>query len=260
VSLELDEVWAYRQLLFFLTWRDLKVRYKQTVLGAGWAILQPFLATIVFTVFFGRVANLSSEGVPYLIFAFAGTLPWTFVSNATTNGSLSLVNAAGMITKVYFPRMALPISAVLGSAVDFLCSAVLLIPIMAWYGFAPTPRLLALPLFFVLATAVAIGVGMILASLNVNYRDVKYVVPFFMQMWMFASPVVYSASGLSQPWSTLYAFNPMVGVIEGFRWSILGTGSGPGLTTLASVATTTVLLVVGAFYLRRVDESMADVI
>jgi lipopolysaccharide transport system permease protein len=260
VSLELDALWAYRQLLFFLTWRDLKVRYKQTVLGAGWAILQPFLATVVFTIFFGRVAHLGSEGVPYLIFAFAGTLPWTYVANATTNGSLSLVNAAAMITKVYFPRMALPISAVLGCAVDFLCAAVLLIPIMAYYGFAPTPRLLALPLYFALATGVAVGVAMTLAALNVNYRDVKYVVPFFMQMWLFASPVVYSAAGLSEPWSTLYAFNPMVGVIDGFRWSILGTGGAPGLTTAASLLTTSILLVFGAYYLRHVDESMADVI
>jgi lipopolysaccharide transport system permease protein len=211
-------------------------------------------------VFFGRVAHLNSEGVPYLIFSFAATLPWTYFANATTQGSLSLVNAAAMITKVYFPRMALPISCVLGCAVDFLCAAVLLIPMMAWYGFAPTARLLALPLFFLLATGVAIGMSLLLSALNVSYRDVKYVVPFLLQMWMFATPVVYSAAGLAQPWKTLYALNPMVGVVEGFRWAIVGTSTSPGLTTLASVVTTLVLLAGGALYLRRVDRSMADVI
>lgn len=260
LTLELESLWAYRQLLFFLTWRDLKVRYKQTVLGASWALLQPFLATVVFTVFFGRVAHLSSDGVPYLIFSFAGTLPWTYVANATNQGSLSLVNASAMITKVYFPREALPISAVLGCAVDFLCGAVLLIPMMAWYGFAPTLRLLTLPLFFVLATGIALGASLFLSALNVKYRDVKYVIPFLTQMWLFATPVVYSASGLSEPWKTLYGFNPMVGVIEGFRWAIVGAGPVPGYSTLASIATTLVLLAGGALYLRHVDQSMADVI
>jgi len=259
-ALDLAPTWEYRQLLFFLTWRDLKVRYKQTALGAGWAILQPLLATIIFTVFFGRVAHLSSEGVPYVIFAFAGTLPWTYFANAMTNGSNSLVAAASMITKVYFPRMALPISAVFGCAVDFLCAAVLLIPLMAWYGEAPTWRLLALPAFFLLATGAALGMALFLSALNVSYRDVKYVIPFLTQMWMFATPVVYSAANLKQPWRTLYGLNPMVGVVEGFRWAIIGTGPAPGLTTLASVGTTVVLLIGGAAYLRHVDQSMADVI
>ncbi len=260
LSLELQPVWEYRQLLYFLTLRDLKVRYKQTVLGASWALIQPLLATIVFTVFFGRVAHLGSQGVPYLIFAFAGTLPWTYFANATTNGSNSLVNAAAMVTKVYFPRMALPISAVLGCAVDFLCAAVLLVPMMAWFGLAPTLRLLALPLFFLLATGAALGLAVFLSALSVSYRDVKYVIPFLTQLWLFATPVVYSASGLTQPWRTLYGLNPMVGVVDGFRWAIIGTGPSPGFTTLASVATTLVLLCGGAIYLRHVEQSMADVI
>lgn len=260
IGLDLGPLWEYRQLLFFLTWRDLKVRYKQTVLGASWALLQPLLATIVFTVFFGRVAHLKSDGVPYLIFSFAGTLPWTYFSNAMTTGSNSLVSAASMITKVYFPRIALPISSVLGCAFDFLCAAILIVPMMAYFDIAPTLRLFTLPLFFLLATATALGMSFLLAGLNVRYRDVKYVIPFLTQMWMFASPVVYSASGLSEPWKELYGLNPMVGVVNGFRWAILGKGPAPGVTTVASVAMAVILLVGGAVYLRRVDQSMADVI
>jgi lipopolysaccharide transport system permease protein len=260
LSLDLGPTWEYRQLLLFLTWRDLKVRYKQTVLGAGWAILQPLLATVIFAVFFGRVAHLSSEGVPYLFFAFAGTLPWTYFANAMTNGSNSLVAAAAMITKVYFPRMALPVSTVLGSAVDFLCAALLLVPMMIWYRETPSLRLLALPGFFLLATGIATGMALFLSALNVRYRDVKYVIPFLTQMWMFATPVVYSAMQLGQPWKTLYALNPMVAVVEGFRWSIIGTGGLTAGTLIVSVATTIGLLLIGALYLRHVDQSMADVI
>jgi lipopolysaccharide transport system permease protein len=260
LGLDLKPLWEYRQLLYFLTWRDLKVRYKQTVLGASWALLQPLLATIVFTVFFGKVAHLKSDGVPYMIFSFAGTLPWTYFSNAMTTGSNSLVSAASMITKVYFPRIALPISSVLGCAFDFLCAAVLIIPMMAWFGIDPTLRLLTLPLFFLLATVSALGMSFLLSALSVRYRDVKYVLPFLTQIWMFATPVVYSASSLREPWATLYGLNPLVGVINGFRWAIVGAGQAPGLTTAASVGTSLVMLVGGAVYLRRVDQSMADVI
>ena len=260
IGFDLKPLWEYRQLVFFLTWRDLKVRYKQTALGASWALLQPLLATVVFTIFFGRVAHLSSDGAPYMIFSFAGTLPWTYFSNAMTMGSNSLVSAATMITKVYFPRIALPISSVLGCAFDFFCAAFLIIPMMAWFGISPSLRLLTLPFFFLLATATALGVSFLFAALNVRYRDVKYVMPFLTQIWLFATPVVYSASGLHQPWRALYGLNPMVGVINGFRWAIVGSGQAPGLTTVASVATTLVLLVIGAVYLRRVDQSMADVI
>jgi lipopolysaccharide transport system permease protein len=264
IGFDLQPLWEYRQLLFFFTWRDLKVRYKQTVLGASWAILQPLLATIVFTIFFGRVAGIPSGGVAYLVFSFTGTLPWTYFSNALTNGSNSLVSAQTMISKIYFPRIALPISAVLGSAFDLLCAAVILIPIMAWYGIAPSLRLLTLPLFFLLASTAAFGMSFLLSALNVRYRDVKYVLPFLTQLWMFATPVVYVAK-LKQPWQTLYGLNPMVGVVDGFRWAIVGVGPqdkfpAPGLTTLVSVGSALVMLLAGAVYFRKADQSMADVI
>lgn len=260
IGFDLKPLWEYRQLLFFFTWRDLKVRYKQTVLGASWAILQPLLATIVFTIFFGRVAHLPSDGIPYLVFSFSGTLPWTYFSNAITAGSNSLVSAATMIAKVYFPRIALPISAVLGAAFDLLCASVMLIPIMAWYGIAPSLRLFTLPLFFLLASTAALGMSFLLSALNVRYRDVKYVLPFLTQLWMFATPVVYSSASLNQPWATLYGLNPMVGVVDGFRWAITGAGTSPGLVTLVSAGTAVVMLVGGTAYFRKVDQSMADVI
>ncbi|HXH98263.1 MAG TPA: ABC transporter permease [Gaiellaceae bacterium] len=260
LAVELRPLWEYRQLLYFLTWRDLKVRYKQTALGASWALLQPLLTTIVFTVFFGRVAHLSSGGVAYPIFAFAGTLPWTFFSNGMTAGAQSVVSSASMITKVYFPRIALPISAVLGAVVDFLCAAILLVPLLAWYGVEPTVRLLALPLFLLLAVGAALGVTFFLSGLNVRYRDVRYVIPFLSQLWLFATPVAYSAASLHRPWSVLFGLNPMVGVVDGFRWAILGLAPSPGLSTLVSAATATTALLGGAVYFRQVEQSMADVI
>lgn len=258
--IDLGPLWEYRALLYFFTWRDLKVRYKQTVLGSSWAIIQPLLTTAVFTVFLGRVAHVSSEGVPYLLFAFTGMLPWTYFSNAVANGSNTLVQAAAIITKVYFPRIAMPIASVLGYAVDLVCAGLVLIPMMAWYGVAPTVRLLALPVFFLLCTMAAVGVTLFLAALNVRFRDVKYVIPFIVQIWLFASPVVYSAASLHQPWKFLYALNPMVGVIDGFRWSILGVGHAFGLITLLSAVSAAVMLFVGAILLQQVDQSMADVI
>lgn len=260
LAVEVRPLWEYRQLLYFLTWRDLKVRYKQTVLGASWALLQPLLTTIVFTIFFGHVAHLSSEGVPYAIFAFCGTLPWTYFSNTVTTGSNSVVASASIITKVYFPRLALPISSALGALVDFLCAAVLLVPMMAWYGVAPSARLLALPLFVMLAAAAGLAVAVILSALNVRYRDVKYVIPFLMQLWLFATPVAYSAATLAEPWRTVYALNPMVGVVEGFRWSILGVGPAPGLVTAVSALATAFLLAAGIVYFAAVEKSIADVI
>jgi lipopolysaccharide transport system permease protein len=260
VSLELKPLWEYRQLLYFLTWRDLKVRYKQTALGATWALLQPLLTTIVFTIFFGRVAHVSSGGVPYLIFAFAGTLPWTYFANSVTTGAGSLVASASMITKVYFPRMALPISTLLGAGVDFVIAATLLVPLLAWYGIAPTPRFLALPLFFLLATTAALGTAFFLSALNVRYRDVRYLVPLLMQLWLFATPVAYSAASLREPWHTIYGLNPMVGVVEGFRWSILSTGPAPGTVTVASALAALAMLAGGAAYFHVVEQSIADLI
>jgi lipopolysaccharide transport system permease protein len=260
IELDLESLWEYRHLLYFLTWRDVKVRYKQTLLGASWAILQPLLATVVFTIFFGHVAHLDSEGVPYALFSFVALLPWTFVSTGFNSAANSLVAGASMITKVYFPRLALPISSVLGAAVDFACAAVLLIPLMAVYEVAPTARILALPLFFLLAMVTALGVGFIFSSLNVRFRDVRYVVPFLTQLWLFATPVVYSAASLSQPWRTLYGLNPMVGVVDGFRWSILDIGHGPDGSTLLSALSAVVLLALGLVYFRKTEDSFADVI
>lgn len=260
LGIEVRPLWEYRQLLYFLTWRDLKVRYKQTALGASWAILQPVLTTVVFTIFFGRVAHLGSEGVPYALFSFAGTLPWTYFSNATTTGANSVVASASMITKVYFPRIALPISSVCGAIVDFVCAAILLVPLLAWYGVSPSVRILALPLFFLLGTVAALGTSISLAALNVRYRDIKYVIPFLTQIWLFATPVAYSATSLHQPWKAIYGLNPMVGVVDGFRWSILGIGAPPGASTLVSTLASLILLAWGAVYFRHVEQSIADVI
>jgi lipopolysaccharide transport system permease protein len=260
IELGLAALWEYRQLLFYLTWRDVKVRYRQTVLGASWAILQPVAATVVFTIFLGHVAGLSSEGVPYALFSFVALLPWTFFSTGLLNASNSLVTAASMITKIYFPRLALPIAAVLGTAVDFACAATLLAPLMAYYGVAPTVRILAFPFFLLIAAAAALGVGFWLAALNVRYRDVRYVVPFLAQLWLWASPVVYSASSIHQPWRTVYGLNPMVAAIDGFRWSILDVGSLPLWSTLLSCATALGALALGLVYFRRTEDSFADVI
>jgi lipopolysaccharide transport system permease protein len=259
-AFDLASLWEYRQLLYFLAWRDIKVRYKQTLLGVGWALLQPFLATIVFTIFFGRVAHLSSQGIPYALFAFAAMLPWTYFSNAVVNGSSSLVVSSSIVTKIYFPRSALPIATIAGAAVDFACAAVLLVPLFAWYGETPTVRVLALPLFFLLATVAALGIALLFAAMSVRYRDVRFIVPFLMQIWLFATPVVYSAASLGATWRIVYAFNPMVGVVEGFRWSLFGLAPAPGWTTAASVASALVALAVGALYFRNVEQSLADVI
>lgn len=260
LDLGLAQLWEYRQLLFFLTWRDVKVRYKQTLLGASWAILQPVAATIVFTIFLGHVAGLSSAGVPYALFSFVGLLPWTFFSTGVLNASNSLVSAASMITKIYFPRLALPISAVSGGAVDLACASLLLPPLMAYYGVAPTVRVLAFPLFLLVAAAAALGVGFSFAALNVRYRDVRYVVPLLVQLWLWATPVVYSASSLDQPWLTLYSLNPMVAPVEGVRWSILNVGPLPGWPTALSCASAFVILFIGLVHFRRTEDSFADVI
>jgi lipopolysaccharide transport system permease protein len=257
---DLGPLWEYRALLYFFTWRDLKVRYKQTLLGSGWAIIQPLLTTAVFAVFLGRIAHVASEGVPYLLFAFTGMLPWTYFQNAVANGSNTLVQSSAIITKVYFPRIAMPIASVLGYAVDLVCASVVLIPMMAYFGVVPTWRLVALPLFVLLCTVAAVGVALFLAALNVRFRDVKYIIPFLLQIWLFASPVVYSARSLGQPWKFIYALNPMVGVIDGFRWSILDVGHAFGLVTLLSVISALVMLFIGALFLQAVDQSMADVI
>jgi lipopolysaccharide transport system permease protein len=266
-SLGLREVWTYRELLYFLIWRDVKIRYKQTVLGASWAILQPLLTMVVFTIFFGGLAKVGSDGLPYPIFSFAGLLPWTFFAQGLGQSSNSIVGQSGLITKVYFPRLVIPISSVLGGLVDFAIAFVVLIGMMAYYGIWPGLAVVVwMPLLLLLATATALGVGLWLSALSVEYRDVRFVVPFFVQLWLFVTPVIYPASkvvgelerrGLPN-W--LYGLNPMAGVVEGFRWALLGTGSLYTSILIASTVVATFLLFSGAFYFRRMERGFADVI
>ena len=261
VPLELGELWRYRELLFFFIWRDIKVRYKQTLLGASWAILQPVFTMIVFSIFFGRLAKIPSDGIPYPIFSYAGLLPWTFFAAGLTNGANSIVRDANLVQRVYFPRLITPISAVVGGLPDFFLAFLVLVGMMLYYGLFPTgASLVLLPLCLLLALATAMGVGLWLAALNAEYRDVRYVVPFLTQFWMYATPVVYPSSLLDEPWRTLYGLNPMVSVVEGFRWSLLGQGESVslmfGLSALASFA----LLISGAFFFRRMERRFADVV
>ncbi len=259
VSLRLVELFAYRELLYFLVWRDVKVRYKQTVLGASWAIIQPFLTMVVFSVFFGKLAEVPSDGVPYPIFSFAALVPWTFFSTGLTNASNSLVGSANLIKKVYFPRLTIPVATVLSGVVDFAIAFGVLLVLMAFYGIAPTINSLWLLPLLVLSLTTALGAGLWLSALNVQYRDVKYVVPFLTQFWLLATPVAYPSSLLEQPWRTLYGANPMVGVVEGFRWALLGTNTAPGLMIIASSGAALLLLVSGALFFRRMERTFADV-
>jgi len=260
VSLKLAELWQYRELLYFLVWRDVKVRYKQTVLGAAWAIIQPFFTMVVFSLFFGRLAKIPSDGIPYPIFSYTALVPWTFFANGLTQAVTGLVSHANLIKKVYFPRLAIPIARVLAGIVDFaLAFAVLLIMMLA-YGIAPTPNILWLPLFLLLALATSLGVGLWLTAMNVQFRDVAYTVPFITQFWMFATPIAYPSSLLSEPWRTLYGINPMVGVVEGFRWALLGTNTAPGPIIIVSAFVAVALLLSGAFYFRRMEKIFADVV
>ena len=260
VALKLRELWEYRELLYFLTWRDVKVRYKQTALGAAWAIIQPFFTMVVFSLFFGRLAKIPSDGIPYPIFSFAALVPWTFFANGLGQSANSLVGNANLIKKIYFPRLAVPIATILSGVIDFALAFVVLIGMMLYYGIVPTINTLWLPLFLLLALVTSLGVGLWLSALNVEFRDVRYVVPFLTQIWMFATPIAYPSSLLSEPWRTLYGLNPMVGVVEGFRWALLGTGEAPGLTLAASALAALLLLVSGAFYFRRMEKSFADIV
>jgi lipopolysaccharide transport system permease protein len=265
-SLRLGDVWEYRELLYFLVWRDVKVRYKQTALGAAWAILQPLLTMVVFTIFFGKLAGVGSDGLPYPIFSYAALVPWTFFAQGLSQSSDSLVSSANLVRKVYFPRLVIPAASVMAGVVDFAIAFVVLVGLMAYYGIWPTAAVAFLPLLLLLAFATALGVGMWLAALNVQYRDVKYVLPFFIQLWLFVTPVIYPASRVTTKLRELglptwiYGLNPMAGVIEGFRWSLLGVGSRPGPVILASAAVTAFLLVSGAFYFRRMERTFADVV
>ena len=259
-ALNLREFWQYRELLYFLSWRDIKVRYKQTALGALWAILQPFLTMLIFSLFFGNLAKMPSDGIPYPIFAFAALVPWTFFSNGLTQSGNSLVQSAGMLKKVYFPRLIVPISSILSGVVDFLFAFLVLIGLMFWYGIAPTANVVWLPFLLLLAFGTALGVGLWLSAMNVQFRDVRYTIPFLAQFWLFATPIAYPSSLLSEPWRTIYGLNPMVGVVEGFRWALLGTATAPGPLIIVSALTMLTILITGMFYFRRMESTFADVV
>ncbi len=260
VSLQLRELWKFRELLYFLTWRDVKVRYKQTVMGVSWAILQPVFTMVVFSLFFGALAGIPSDGVPYPIFAYTALVPWTFFANALTQSTQSLVTSANMIKKIYFPRLVIPLSSVASGAVDFLLAFAVLLGMMAYYGIMPTGHVLWLPFLLALALVTAVGVGLWLSAMNAQYRDVRHAVPFLVQAWLFATPVAYPSTLLSEPWRTVYGLNPMVGVVEGFRWALLGTATSPGPIILVSSGVALFLLVTGALYFRRLERTFADVV
>jgi lipopolysaccharide transport system permease protein len=259
-SLKLGEVWEYRELLYFLVWRDIKVRYKQTVLGAAWAVIQPFFTMVVFSIFFGGLAKTPSDNIPYPIFSYAALVPWTFFANGLLNSSTSLVTNSNLITKVYFPRLVIPMSAVLAGVVDFVLAFAVLVGMMLVYRITPTANVVWLPLLLLLALVTSLGVGLWLSAMNVKFRDVRYTVPFLVQFWLFATPIAYPSSLLAEPWRTLYGINPMVGVVEGFRWALLGVDTAPGPTIIVSAIVAVALLVGGAFYFRRMEKSFADVV
>lgn len=255
------ELWRYRELFYFLAWRDITVRYKQTAIGIAWSLIRPLLTMVVFTIVFGRLADLPSDGAPYAILVFAAMLPWQFFANALTESSTSLINNANMISKVYFPRLAVPASSVIVSFVDFLVSFGILVALMIFYHYLPSWRMLTLPLFILLAFCAAMGAGLWLAALNVKYRDFRYIVPFIVQFGLYISPVGFSSSIIPDKWRFVYALNPMVGVIDGFRWAILGGERGvylPGF--ILSVGVVIMILGGGLWYFRKTERNFADVI
>jgi len=261
VSLKLPELWAHRELVYFLTWRDVKVRYKQTILGAAWAILQPFLTMLVFSLFFGKLAKMPSDGVPYPLFTFAALVPWTFFANGLTQSSNSLVGSANLITKVYFPRLAVPVATVLSGVIDFALAFVVLVGMLLYYRLTPSPHVVWLPAFMLLALLASLGTGLWLSAMNVQFRDVRYTVPFLTQFWLFATPIAYPLSLLKEPWKqTLFAVNPMVGAVEGFRWAIFGARPAPVAVVSVSFATALIVLVGGALYFRRMERTFADIV
>lgn len=260
VSLKLREVWAYRELLYFLTWRDVQVRYRQTALGIAWAVLQPLLTMAIFSIVFGRLANLPSEGIPYPVFCFAALLPWQLFSGALTRAGTSLVGSSNLLTKVYFPRLIIPVSAVAAGLVDFGIAFVVLIVLTVFYGVTPTLAILWIPLLVLFALVAALSVGLWLSALNVKYRDVQHLIPFLVMAWMYASPVAYSANLIpGGKWRLLYSLNPMVGVIQGFRWVFVG-GDPPGQAIFVSAAVVMLLLLGGLYYFRRMERVFADIV
>jgi lipopolysaccharide transport system permease protein len=255
----LRDLWEYRELLYFLTWRDIKVRYKQTVLGVAWALIQPLFTMAVFAFFFGRLAKVPSDGIPYPLFALCGLLPWQIFSHALTESGQSIVANHNLITKVYFPRLVIPLAAVLGGLVDFAIAFLAFVGLMLYYGEVPNVTVVLLPLFLLLALATALAVGLWLAALNVRYRDVRYTLPFLAQAWLLATPIAYPSSLISEKWRVLYGLNPMAGVVEGFRWALFGTNP-PGPMLLVSVAVVLALLAGGLYYFRVTEKTFADVV
>jgi lipopolysaccharide transport system permease protein len=259
-TLGLREVWAYRELLYFLVWRDIKVRYKQTALGAAWAIIQPLFIMLVFSLFFGRLGKMPSDGIPYPLFTFCALLPWQLFAQALSESSNSVVANERLITKVYFPRLIIPLSAVLSALVDFAIAFVVLLLMMVGYGVVPTLAVVTLPLLILLAVLTAFGVGLWLSALSVQYRDVRYTLLFLTQFWMFMTPIAYPSSLVPEKWRLLYGLNPMAGVVEGFRWALLGRTSSPGPMMVVSIVVVILILTGGLYYFRRMEDSFADII
>lgn len=259
-AIQLGELWAYRELLYFLTWRDVKVRYKQTAIGAAWAVLQPLLTMVVLAVIFGAFIRVPTDGLPYPVFAYAALLPWNFFASSLSRASSSLVNDASLISKVYFPRLLLPVSAVLSMTIDFGIAFIILLGMMAWYGIVPGVAVLALPFFLLLAFITALGCGLWLSALNVRYRDIAYITPFLIQVWFFITPVAYPSSIIPERWRALYGLNPMAGVVEGFRWALLNTAEAPQATILVSTGVVVLLFIGGIFWFRRLEQGFADVV
>ena len=257
-DLDLAAIWAYRELLYFLVWRDLKVRYKQTLIGTGWVVIQPLMTMAIFTVIFGNFAKIPSDGLPYPVFSYAALLPWNLFSSSLSRGGESVVSNANLVTKIYFPRLILPLSGVLSPLADFAIAFLILVGMMIWFGIAPTVGILMLPIFVLLAICTALAVGLWLAALNVRYRDVRYTIPFLIQIWMFASPVAYPVSLVPEKWRWLYSLNPMAGVIEGFRWALLGNQSPDVRVMTISTIVVVALLAGGIVYFKQMERTFAD--
>ena len=256
----LREVWRYKDLLYFLIWRDVKVRYKQTLLGVAWAVIQPFFTMIVFSIFFGKFAKVPTDGLPYPIFAYSALIPWHYFANALSQSGGSLVNEQRLITKVYFPRLVVPLAPMFSGLVDFVIAFSLLIVMMIWYNLRPTVGVLLLPLWIILAMLTALAAGTWLSSLNVRYRDVRYTIPFLTQIWLFSTPIAYSSSIVPERWRTLYGLNPMAGVVEGFRWGLLGKKPPSLHMVMVSAGVVVFLLIGGLIYFRRTERTFADIV
>jgi lipopolysaccharide transport system permease protein len=257
---DLGELWEHRELLYFFAWRDIKVRYKQTMLGAAWAVIQPFFTMVVFTIFFGNLAKMPSEGLPYSIFSYTALVPWTYFANSVSQASSSMVAQRGVITKVYFPRLIVPLASMISGLLDFAIAFAVLVTMMLYYRIFPTINILLIPLLLLFSVATALAVGLWLSALNVVYRDVQYAVPFLVQFWLFATPIAYPSSLVPVRWRPLFGLNPMAGVVEGFRWSLLGSGEGLGPMFAVSVLIVLLLLITGLLYFRHMERVFADVV